>query len=88
MKYVQMPVEIDTKTLTEIADKTNGKFYRATSTRQLAEIYEEIGKLEKTKLIVKQYDKHYEAYFIFGLVAMLSLLLECVLKYTLLRRIP
>ena len=88
VKYVQMPVEIDTKTLTEIADKTNGKFYRATSTRQLAEIYEEIGKLEKTKLIVKQYDKHYEAYFIFGLVAMLSLLLECVLKYTLLRRIP
>jgi Ca-activated chloride channel family protein len=88
VKYVQMPVEIDTKTLTEIADKTNGKFYRATSTRQLAEIYDEIGKLEKTKLIVKQYDKRYEAYQTFGLIALLSLLLELLLRHTILRKIP
>ncbi len=88
VKYVQMPVEIDTKTLTEIADKTNGKFYRATSTKQLAEIYDEIGKLEKTKLIVKQYDKHYEAYFLFGLIALLSFLAECLLRHTILRKIP
>lgn len=88
IKYVQMPVEIDTQTLSEIARKTDGKFYRATSNKELAKIYDEIGNLEKTKLIVKQYNKHYEAYQGFGLIAILSLLLELLLRNTLLRRIP
>ncbi len=88
VKYIQMPVEIDTETLTAIAQKTDGKFYRATNNRELAHIYNEIGELEKSKLIVKQYDKHYDAYLPFGIIAMLSLLLELVLRNTLLRRIP
>ncbi len=88
VKYIQMPVEIDEKTLMEIADKTNGKYYRATSTRQLEQIYQEIGKLEKTKLIVKQYNKHYEAYQLFALLAVFALLAELLLRYTVLRRIP
>ena len=88
VKYVQVPVEIDERTLMEIADKTHGKYYRATSTRRLAQIYQEIGKLEKTKLVVKQYDKRYEAYQPFALVAVLALLLDLLLRLTILRRIP
>ena len=88
VKYVQIPVEIDTQTLSEIAQKTDGKFYRATNNKELAKIYDEIGSLEKTKLIVKQYDKHYEAYMPFGLAALLALLLELLLRLTILRKIP
>ena len=88
VKYVQMPVEIDTETLTSIANKTGGKYYRATNNRELNRIYNDIGQLEKTKIMVKQYSKHYEAYQLFGFIALLSLLLELLLKTTILRRIP
>lgn len=88
VKYIQIPVEIDTQTLTEIASTTDGKYYRATNNKELAQIYDEIGQLEKTKLIVKQYHKHNEAFFPFALIAMLSVLLELLLRHTLLRRIP
>lgn len=88
VKYVQMPVEIDTQTLTAIANKTGGKYYRATNNKELNRIYDDIGQLEKTKIQVKQYSKHYEAYQVFGLIALLSLLLELLLRTTVLRKIP
>ena len=88
VKYVQMPVEIDAKTLQDIAKKTGGKFYRATNNDELSQIYDDIGQLEKTKIQVKQYSRHYEAYQLFGLIGLLSLLLELLLSFTLLRRIP
>jgi Ca-activated chloride channel family protein len=88
VKYVQLPVEIDSQTLIDIANRTGGKFYRATNNRELRRIYDDIGKLEKTKIMVKQYSKHYEAYQTFGLIALLSLLLELLLRNTVLRRIP
>ena len=49
-QYVNVPVEIDEKTLTEIAGTTNGNYFRATSNSKLKEVYQEIDKLEKTKL--------------------------------------
>ena len=88
VKYVQLPVEIDAQTLVNIAEKTGGKFYRATNNKQLGQIYNDIGKLEKTKILVKQYSRHYEAYQVFGFIAVLSLLLELLVKYVILRRIP
>ena len=57
VQYVSMPVEIDEKTLTEIAGTTDGNYFRATSNSKLKEVYEEIDKLEKTKLNVKEYSK-------------------------------
>ena len=45
-------LEIDEKTLTEIAGTTDGNYFRATSNSKLKEVYEEIDKLEKTKLNV------------------------------------
>ncbi|MBO5823350.1 MAG: VWA domain-containing protein, partial [Prevotella sp.] len=62
VQYVNIPVEIDTKTLSEIADITDGDFYRATNNEELMEIYNEIDKLEKSKLNVKKFSKRYEAY--------------------------
>ncbi len=87
-QYINIPVEIDTKTLSDIAAVTEGNFYRATNNRQLKQIYKDIDTLEKTKMKVKKYSKRYEAFQPFALLAVLSLLLELLLRNTVLRRIP
>ena len=74
--YQNVPVEIDTKALASIAAKTDGEFYRATNTQKLHEVYQQIDKLEKTKMNVKQYSKRYEAFGMFALIAVCALLLE------------
>ncbi len=88
VRYVNYPVEIDTKTLSAIAVATDGDFYRATNTKELEKIYGEIDKLEKSKLKVKQYSKKYDAYQPFALVAALLLVLYLLLRSTLLRKYP
>ena len=88
VQYVNIPVEIDTKTLSEIAFATDGDFYRATNNRELQNIYKEIDKLEKTKLNVKKFSKKYEAYQPFALAALLVLLLEVLLRITIFRKLP
>ena len=87
-QYVNVPAEIDTKTLKDIAQSTDGGFYRATNNAELKEIYNDIDRLEKTKMDVKKFSKRYEAYEPFALIAILSLLLEILLRLTILRRIP
>ena len=81
-------MEIDSKTLSDIAAVTEGNFYRATNNQQLKQIYKDIDKLEKTKMNVKKFSKRYEAFQPFALLAVLSLLLELLLRNTVLRRIP
>ena len=76
VQYVNIPVEIDTKMLSDIAAATDGDFYRATNNKELQQIYKEIDKLEKSKLNVKKYSKRYEAYQPYALVAVILLLLE------------
>ncbi|MBR1499165.1 MAG: VWA domain-containing protein [Bacteroidaceae bacterium] len=88
VQYVNMPVEIDTKTLQSIASSTDGDFYRATNTQELRGIYKEIDKLEKSKLNVKKYSRRYEAYQPFALAAVIMLLLEILFRITIFRRIP
>ncbi len=88
VQYVNIPVEIDTKTLSEIAAATDGDFYRATNNKELQNIYKEIDKLEKTKLSVKTFSKKYEAYQPFAMVAILLLLLEILFRITIFRKLP
>lgn len=88
VQYVNMPVEIDESTLTQIAGITEGRYFRATSNSKLKEVYEEIDKLEKTKLNVKEYSKRQEEYFWFAMGAFLCVLLEVLLRNTVLRKIP
>ena len=87
-QYINVPVEIDTKTLSDIARTTDGHFYRATNTQELKQIYHDIDQLEKTKFDVKKYSKRNDAYQPFALAALLALLLELLLRLTLLRRLP
>lgn len=88
VQYVNIPVEIDNETLSNIAKTTDGDFYRATNTKELHNIYQEIDQLEKSKLNVKQYSKKYDVYQPFALAAVIALLLELLLRITIFRRIP
>ena len=88
VQYIQMPVEIDENTLQQIAKTADGQYYRATSNSKLKEVYEEIDKLEKTKLNVKDFSRKSEEYMPFALWAMVCLVLEVLLRLTILRRIP
>lgn len=88
VQYVNIPVEIDTKTLSDIAAKTDGSFYRATNNKELRKIYHDIDQLERSKLNVKKFSKRYEAFQPFAICALLALLAEILLRLTVFRRIP
>ena len=88
VQYIQIPVEIDTQTLTDIARTTHGQFYRAKNANELREIYHEIDKLEKSKIEVQKYSRRYEDYQRYALAAVVFLLLEILLRITIFRRIP
>src|SRR5574344_530410 len=88
VQYVNIPVEIDTKTLSDISAQTDGNFYRATNNNQLKQIYRDIDKLEKTKLNVTHFAKRYEAYQPFAIGAFLCFLMEILLRTGVQRRIP
>jgi Ca-activated chloride channel family protein len=88
VQYRNMPVDIDEGVLSQIAQTTNGKYFRATNNKKLKEIYKEIDELEKTKFQVTEYSKRDEKYFWFAVVAGLLLLLELLFRYTLFRTIP
>lgn len=86
--YQQMEVEIDEATLQDIARLTDGRYFRATNNTKLSEIYDEIDKLEKSKIEVKEYSKKKEEFLPFALTAALLLILEVLLRQTVLRNIP
>ncbi len=87
-KYQQVEVKIDEQLLQDIADMTDGKYFRATDKNKLAQIYEEIDQLEKTKIEVREYTKRSEEYLPFALLAGLFLLLEVFLRNTVFRNLP
>lgn len=87
-QYINIPVEIDEKTLSQIATITDGEYYRATSRSKLEKVYQQIDKLEKTKLNVKSYSKRSEEYQPFALLALFCVLLEIWLRNTVLKKLP
>ena len=88
VQYINQPVEIDESTLTQIASISGGNYFRATSNDKLRQVYDEIDKLEKTKLNVKEFSKREEEYQVFALIALVCILLEVLLKNSILKRIP
>lgn len=84
----QMDNTADPSTLQEIAHTTGGIFYRAQSRSSLKAVYDDIDKLEKTKLKVINHNRHYEAYQPFAWAALILLLIEALLRVSCLKRIP
>jgi Ca-activated chloride channel homolog len=87
-QYVNVPVEIDENVLRQIASTANGQYYRATSNSKLKEVYEEIDKLERTKLQVKEFSKNQEAYQPFAWLLLIMVTSVIALKQTVLKTIP
>lgn len=85
---VHEPVEIDEEMLTEIAERTGGKYFRATDNTKLAEIYAEINQLETTKVEVENFVKYSEIYHLWLLAALVLLFVELFSRYVFLRQIP
>ncbi|MBT3207881.1 MAG: VWA domain-containing protein [Bacteroidetes bacterium] len=86
--YQNVEVEIDEKTLKDIADLTDGQYFRATNNKSLANIYKEIDKLEKSKIEVKEYSKKQEEYLIWALYAAAILFFEIFIRNTILKYLP
>jgi len=87
MQYQQMKVEIDETLLQRISDETGGKYFRATNKKKLEDIYKEIDKLEKSKIKIKEYRKKNDEYLWWGIIAILLLTIEGILRYTVFRSI-
>jgi Ca-activated chloride channel family protein len=85
--FKMMPVEIDEKLMQEIAKTTDGKYYRATSTEKLKEIYDDINKLETTEIDEKKFYNYDEKYRSFLLMAFLLLGVEVLLRNSVFRGI-
>lgn len=83
-----LETKIDEESLKQIADMTGGKFFRAKDEKVLRKVFEEIDKLEKTKLDVEQYTRTDEAFMPWMLCALICYGLSMLFRYTLLRRIP
>ncbi|HXB31708.1 MAG TPA: VWA domain-containing protein [Puia sp.] len=81
-------VSIDEKLLTQIANETGGKYFRATDNESLGTIYKDIDQLEKSKFQVTTYTHYTEKFFPFVLAAVMFLVLEWILRFTLFRKFP
>ncbi|HYD48241.1 MAG TPA: VWA domain-containing protein, partial [Terriglobales bacterium] len=86
--YQPVQVDIDEKTLQQIADTTGGRYFRATDLESLEGIYKEIDLLERTEFKAPEYLEYIELYPWLVLPALLLLLTELGLGHTLLRRLP
>jgi Ca-activated chloride channel family protein len=83
-----VPVEIDEKTLTTVADLTGGKYYRATDNQKLKMIYKDIDKLEKTRIEVTAYKRYGERYYSWMWLGLILLATELLLSSSVLKKIP
>ena len=88
VQYQNIDVEIDEPTLKQIAATTGGQYFRATDNASLKEIYSEIDQMEKTKISVQQYSKKQEEYKNWAILLFALLLVEIVIRNTLVRNIP
>jgi Ca-activated chloride channel family protein len=88
MHLIMAKVDVDEKTLEQVAALTGGKFYRATDTDSLQQIYEQINRLETTAQTVQKFER-YEELYPFALYPSLAILgFGFVLQQTRFRRLP
>jgi Ca-activated chloride channel family protein len=87
-RYVYLPADIDEDTLKGIAARTGGLYFRATDTKSLQEIFQQIDAMEKSQIKVKKYTRYKELFPFFLIPAALLFLTEVTLSESRLRRLP
>lgn len=88
LEYAYADVDVDEVSLAEIANMTGGKYFRATDNDKLKDIYKEIDRLEKTIFEEKNFTNKAEHFLPFAIAAAILLLLEFILKNTILKSTP
>lgn len=83
-----METKIDEAALRDLASATGGKYFRATDSRTLRNVFSEIDSLEKSKLNVNNFAQTEEYFMPWVFAALIALSLMLLLRYTVLRRIP
>ena len=81
-------VEIDEALLSEIAEMTGGRYFRATDNTKLMEIYSEINKMEKDRNTIDSFPVYKELFGRYALAALIALMLELIFKLFVIRRLP
>jgi Ca-activated chloride channel family protein len=87
-QYQNVEVKIDEDVLKNIAGLTGGKYFRATSNKVLKNVYQEIDKLEKTRVDVSIFSRRSEEFLPYAIGAALLFILEIFLRYTVFRKVP
>lgn len=82
-----VPVEIDERLLRHMASSTKGKYFRATGNRSLASVYDDIDKMEKTRIDITSFKHYAELFFPFAMIAIIAIAAECILRFTVFRSI-
>ncbi|MBD5379615.1 MAG: VWA domain-containing protein [Bacteroides sp.] len=88
IEYVPQEVVIDEETLKEIASTTGGKYFRATGNNVLEDVFEQIDQLEKTAMNIRNFSHTEDNYMIWAWIAFGCLVLQLLMRYTILRTIP
>lgn len=87
IQYQDMQVEIDEGILKDIAQTTGGKYFRATDNDKLTQVYNEIDKLEKSKIDVRQFSRKEEKYFLPAIIAFCLLAFEIFTRNTIYKKL-
>lgn len=88
MDVQYMEVQIDEALLEQVAEMTEGRYFRATSNKKLREIYGEIDKLEKSKIDVNEFTRKNEEFLPFALFALFFLVIEVIFRNTVFKTVP
>ena len=84
----RVKVFLDEDLLMKIANETGGKYYRARNIAGLKDIYSQIDALEKSEVEIISRKKYKEEYLPFLIAEMFLLLLEMLMKFTILKKFP
>lgn len=87
IQYQQVPVTINETLLQQIADETGGKYFRAESESKLQQIYDEIDKMERSKIEVNEFKRLHEEFYPFVIWGLILLVLSFILKNTIFKSI-
>ncbi len=88
VRYQMMPVDLDEKALSQIAEMTDGKYFRATDNATLKKTYKEIDRLEKTRIQVRSYRQFTELFYSYVGFAFFLLMVDVGISNTWLRKLP
>ena len=87
-RYQSIHSKVNDELLTRLAVETEGKYFRATHTKGLQDVFDEINALEKSKIEVKQFMRYQEQFVLFVKWALILFALSLFLKHILLRTYP